>query len=486
MKITRHYLLALLAIIVLLTVGACSDGSGQAAAPTEIPAEPTEHTQPVEQTESAEQAEPADQGDADVSYTLVTSTGAEGLIFMGSGGEIEGIENPTLSARPGDTVEITLINGDGIQHDLAIGDLDVATGQIANKDLEKTVRFTVDEAGEYVYDCTVPGHHQAGMFGTLVVGEEGASGAVGEDIVHHPGDVPQPLDGRQPQTVSLELEAVEVTGQLADGTTYDYFTFNGTVPGPMLRVRLGDTVELKLTNAADSKFSHSIDLHAVNGPGGGHAYTETPPGVESVFTFKPLATGLFVYHCATPSVPHHITNGMYGLILVEPEEGLSPVDREYYVMQGELYTEQEFGASGHLDFSADKMSRETPEFYVFNGAAGALTQEDNVLTANTGETVRIFFGVGGPNKTSSFHVIGEIFDRVYTFGSLTSEPLTDVQTVTVPPGGATMVEFQVDVPGTYLLVDHALSRAERGLAGYLVVEGDPLEPGIYYQGPANP
>jgi nitrite reductase (NO-forming) len=312
-----------------------------------------------------------------------------------------------------------------------------------------------------------------------------AEPAVGQNIVHPPSDLPQPIGARGPETIHVDLEAREVVGQLADGATYSYFTFNGTVPGPMLRARVGDTVELTLVNADDSQFSHSIDLHAVNGPGGGHVYTETNPGEENTFSFKALAPGLFVYHCATPSVPHHITNGMYGLILIEPEGGLAPVDHEYYVMQGEMYTTQPFGSTGALTFSADKMSHEDPEYYVFNGAANALTQDENVLRAKVGETVRIFFGVGGPNKTSSFHVIGEIFDRAYDFASLTTPPLAHVQTVTVPPGGAWMVEFQVDVPGTYLLVDHALSRTERGLVGHLVVEGDE-QPEIFSDGPAAP
>lgn len=323
-----------------------------------------------------------------------------------------------------------------------------------------------------------PSAAQADGGSTSTAGEP----AFGENIVHHPADIPDPIGSREPETVRVALEAVEVVGQLADGATYSYFTFNGSVPGPMIRVRVGDTVELTLANSGDSHFPHSIDLHAVNGPGGGHKYTQTNPGEEKTFTFTALAPGLYVYHCATPSVPHHITNGMYGLILVEPEGGLPPVDREYYVMQGEIYTAEPFGATGALTFDPEKMSQEAPEYYVFNGSAGALTLDDNVLKANVGETVRIFFGVGGPNKTSSFHVIGEIFDRAFDFGSLTSPPLTDVQTISVPPGGAWMVEFQVDVPGTYLLVDHALSRLERGLVGYLVVEGEE-QPEIIHDGP---
>jgi len=196
-----------------------------------------------------------------------------------------------------------------------------------------------------------------------------------------------------------------------------------------------------------------------------------------MFTPKALNPGLFVYHCATPMVADHIANGMYGLILVEPEGGLAPVDREFYVMQGELYTAGAYGESGHQMSDVQKLLDEEPEYFLFNGAVGALT-EQKPLRASVGETVRIFFGVGGPNFTSSFHVIGEIFDRVYDFASLTSPPLTDVQTTMVPTGGAAVVEFQVQVPGNYILVDHSLSRLQRGLAGYLVVEG-PEAPEIY-------
>jgi nitrite reductase (NO-forming) len=272
--------------------------------------------------------------------------------------------------------------------------------------------------------------------------------------------------------VRVELETVEVQGRLAEGVGFTYWTFNGKVPGPFIRVRVGDTVEVQLKNSAGSTMMHSVDFHAATGPGGGAVASQTGPGEENSFTFKALNPGLYVYHCATPMVAQHIANGMYGLILVEPEGGLQPVDREFYVMQGEVYTAQPFGSQGQLDFDPQALLDERPQYFVFNGAAGALTSDEMAMHARVGETVRIFFGVGGPNFTSSFHVIGEIFDRVYSFASLTSEPLTNVQTVSVPPGGATMVEFTLDVPGRYLLVDHALSRLERGLVGFLYAEGE--------------
>jgi nitrite reductase (NO-forming) len=218
------------------------------------------------------------------------------------------------------------------------------------------------------------------------------------------------------------------------------------------------------------------------GRGGAHT-TQTEPGKETIVTFKALKPGIYVYHCATPSVAHHITSGMYGLILVEPEGGLPRVDREFYVMQGELYTVDAVGGKGEQEMDYDKLISERPEYFVFNGAVGSLTKT-HPLYANAGETVRIFFGVGGPNFTSSFHVIGEIFDSVYNLGSVTSPLLTNVQTVTVAPGGATIVDFKIDRGGQYVLVDHALSRAERGLAGYLMVDG-PENDDIMHEGPAK-
>jgi nitrite reductase (NO-forming) len=296
-------------------------------------------------------------------------------------------------------------------------------------------------------------------------------------IVRDPTEMPPMVGKRAPRRVKVDLETTEITGQLADGATYRYWTFNNKVPGPFIRVRVGDTVEVRLHNHDDSTMMHNVDFHAVTGPGGGAKATDAGAGETRSFEFTAINPGLFVYHCAVPMAAQHIANGMYGMILVEPEGGLPKVDREFYVMQGEIYTEQRFGSTGELTESHQRLMDERPEYFVFNGAVGALTS-DKTLKANVGETVRIFFGVGGPNFTSSFHVIGEVFDRVYAMGSLTSPPVRDVQTVSVPPGGATVVEFKVEVPGKYMLVDHALTRAARGLVGMLEVTG-PENQAIY-------
>lgn len=440
-------------------------------------------------------SQPVKTSGASVEYTLKGVTGqTPPMAFFGVGGAIDGLANPTLEAKTGDTVTIHFINSDPVMHDLTIDVLNVSTGQIMGVDETGVLTFEATEPGEFVYRCTVPGHDTVGMKGIINITGEPIAAADGYtttattqvvaavptaapaaadavSIIRSPADVPPPVGDREPTTIQVALTTKEVTGALADGTTYSYFTFDGQIPGPMLRVRVGDTVEMTIRNADDSLFPHSIDLHAVTGPGGGAVYTQTNPGGETMFTFQAINPGLFVYHCATPSVAHHIASGMYGLILVEPEGGLPPVDKEFYVMQGEIYTAQPFGTKGNLDFSMENMLDENAEYFVLNGASMALTSDENALHANVGETVRIFFGVGGPNATSSFHVIGEIFDRVYDQASLTANPLTDVQTTTVPPGGATMVEFEVEVPGRYILVDHALSRLERGLAGFLYVEG---------------
>lgn len=297
------------------------------------------------------------------------------------------------------------------------------------------------------------------------------------DIVRAPADLPGRLGERGPETIKVGLETVEVTGTLADGATYHYWTFNRKVPGPFVRVQVGDTVEVSLHNVDDSSEPHSVDFHAATGPGGGGEATHAAPGETKGFSFKALKPGLYVYHCAAPLAAEHIANGMYGLILVEPEEGLPPVDREFYVMQGEIYTAEDFGSRGQLQGSRERLLDEDPEYYVFNGAAEALTGS-NALRAEVGETIRIYFGVGGPNESSSFHVIGEIFDKAYERGSFAMPPMVDVATISVPPGGGAVAELTLEVPGEFVLVDHALSRAARGLVGKLIVEG-PEEPAIF-------
>lgn len=302
-----------------------------------------------------------------------------------------------------------------------------------------------------------------------------------------PPMVPRPVGKRPATKLIVNMEVIEKEMEMADGVTYNYWTFDGSVPGSFIRTRVGDEIEFHFKNHPDSKLPHNIDLHAVTGPGGGAESSYVAPGQQSTFTFKTINPGLYVYHCATAPVGMHIANGMYGLILVEPEGGLPPVDREFYVMQGDFYTEGENGERGLQAFDMNKAVNEDADYVVFNGKVGGLTG-DNALHAKVGETVRLFVGNGGPNLVSSFHVIGEIFDKVYVEGG--SSINENVQTTLIPAGGAAIVEFKVEVPGNLVLVDHSIFRAfNKGALGILEVEGEENEKvygGKISEGPYNP
>jgi nitrite reductase (NO-forming) len=430
-------------------------------------------------------------------HKIVMKTGVQNgkMVYIDN----KGVVNPTLKGKVGDTVEITLTSGEGAQHDIVIDGV-VKSPMFDGKSKPITVSFKLTQPGQFTYYCSVPGHREIGMVGLLevtgpadwvakapaaapaaVLGAT-AGGAIAPastravSIAQDPNAVPKPLGERPPQLVKYAIETVELDGRLDDGATFTYWTFARKVPGPMLRVKVGDTVEVALTNNKNSKAIHSIDLHSATGGLGGGEHTQVAPGETKTITFKALNPGLYVYHCATPSVAHHISAGMYGLILVEPKGGLPKVDKEFYVMQGDLYTNHKFGTKGHHEYSHDKAGDELPSYYTFNGSVGALGKEHK-MEVDVGQTVRIYFGVGGPNKVSSFHVIGEIFDKVYSEGA-TNTVKENVQTTLVPAGGATIVDFKVQHPGKYILVDHALSRAGKGLAGIMEVRGK-ADPTVY-------
>ncbi|MGH6790445.1 MAG: copper-containing nitrite reductase [Pseudolabrys sp.] len=453
---------------------AAASSATPAASPAPIaPSSPQQAAQNPPAPAAATNVAPAVTYIPDARYTLRSGIAEGRMVFIGVGGSIDGKVNPVMTAAEGQVVQLTLINGEGAEHDIVFPDQDARSPRVTGKGASTTLAFRAGKSGDFVYFCSVPGHRLAGMQGQFIVTPKPPAPTVVEaDISRAPDDLPPPITRREPQTVRVDLLAVEVEGRLAEGTTFGYWTFNGKVPGPFIRVRVGDTVDIHLKNSADSSMIHSVDFHAATGPGGGAAALQVDPGKEKSMTWKALVPGLYVYHCATPMVAEHIANGMYGLILVEPEGGLPPADHEFYVMQGEIYTDKAFGQHGSQEFSVEKLLDEKPEYFVFNGSVGAISKL-HPLHAKVGDTVRIFFGVGGPNFTSSFHVIGEIFDRVYMLGGLQSPPLNGIQTVTVPPGGAVITEFKLLVPGNYTLVDHALARAERGLVGILSVEGPP-------------
>ncbi len=316
--------------------------------------------------------------------------------------------------------------------------------------------------------------------------------------------VPPPITRKSPAIVEVHLNSNRDIMEIKQGMKYEFWTFEGHVPGPFIRVREGDILEVHHTSSDASGMPHNVDFHSVTGPGGGAPVLTAVKGEEKVAWFKMLHPGLFIYHCAAPPVMDHIANGMYGLILVEPKKGLPKVDREFYVLQSEFYTirppqapevavdhehmDKEAAAKEKDDFWGEEAGEEKapellkfshqeglnehPTFVLFNGKYNSLVGE-GMLKAKTGEKVRIFFGNAGPNLISSFHVIGEIFDNVYRDADLISPPGHSVQTTLVPAGGATVVEFGLEVPGNYTLVDHAIFRIEKGAVGFLNAEGEP-------------
>lgn len=419
---------------------------------------------------------------ASVIYTLRSGIADGRMVFLGVGGGIDGQTNPDLVLHQGERAQINLINGEGAEHDIVVDLYGVRSNRVVGKGASTTISLVAQKSGVFAYYCSVPGHREAGMLGKLRVEPGPRTGAapLAPDVSRDPTDLPPPLHARAPRIVRIDLTAVEVKGRLDDKTTYQFWTFGGKVPGPFIRARLGDTLEIHLKNDATSILAHSVDFHGAIGPGGGSLYSQAFPGEEKVFSFRAMVPGLFVYHCATPSIAQHVSNGMYGLLLIEPQGGLSEVDREFYVMQGELYTTRPFGSQGEQEMNYEKLMSQRPDYFLFNGAVGALTKE-HPLRARLGETIRIFFGVGGPNFPSSFHVIGEVFDRVQRGGG---PPLKNEQTVSIPPGDAATFELKLRRPGHFNLIDHALSRIERGLDGDLIVEGA-RDDDLMHPGPAR-
>jgi nitrite reductase (NO-forming) len=308
-------------------------------------------------------------------------------------------------------------------------------------------------------------HSSASASLETIVGEEPAATAAAPNV-------PPPLTRHHATKVILDLEVKEHVETLADGVTYTYWTFGDDAPGRFIRVREGDLVETHFSNHPDNMFSHNVDFHAAAGPEGGGDASFVAPGHSTTFSWRAMNPGLYLYHCVAAPAGLHIANGMYGLLLVEPKEGLPKVDKEFFVVQGEFYTRGAYGERGQQGFSMEKALKEQPEYVVFNGHVGALMGE-HALRVKTGQSVRMYLGNPGPSLVSSFHIVGAIFNNVYGEGGSTINQ-HNVQTTVVPVGGASMVEMVADVPGSYTIVDHAMFRAfNKGAMGLLEVEGAP-------------
>jgi nitrite reductase (NO-forming) len=293
-------------------------------------------------------------------------------------------------------------------------------------------------------------------------------------VAADPTDIPDPIDRDESRTIELEMTTQEMTAEIEDGVTFDYMTFDGQIPGPMVRARVGDTIDLTLTNDESNAMAHNVDFHACYGPGGGAEATNVAPGESARLRFQVRYPGFHIYHCAVPNLDYHISAGMFGGILVEPEDGLSEVDHEFYVGQHEIYTDGDTGEEGHHKYDFGAQAREEPTYVLMNGEKYALTPDNHgAMSVETGDTARVFFCVGGPNYDSSFHAIGNVWDEVYPQGGIDSEPHRNVQTTPVKPGSCTVTTMHFPVPGGVKLVDHALSRvARKGFMGIIAAEGE--------------
>ncbi|MGN8217904.1 copper-containing nitrite reductase [Halococcus morrhuae DSM 1307] len=305
-----------------------------------------------------------------------------------------------------------------------------------------------------------------------------------ERVAADPTDIPEPIDRTEPKHHEITLEAKEVTAEIEDGVTFNFMTFDGRVPGPMIRLREGDTVSFTMENLPENKREHNVDMHAIYGTGGGSVATTAEPGTANGMRFEATYPGAYIYHCAVPNMDQHISTGMFGMVLVEPKAGMPPVDREFYLGQHEVYTDKAVGEQGHHGFDADAMLNEAPTYVLFNGEKYPFTPDRyGTMSAETGETVRVFLVTGGPNVSSNFHPIGNVWTRAWRDGALASQPERYVQTMKVPPGSCMVGEMDLPVPSRIKLVDHALTRVtRRGLLAEIDVTG-PERPEVFDPAP---
>ncbi len=293
-------------------------------------------------------------------------------------------------------------------------------------------------------------------------------------VAANPRDIPSPINRNRPVTHNITLESKDLISEIEPGVQFKFMTYGGQVPGPMIRVRQGDKMNLTFKNNSQNTLLHNVDFHAVYGTGGGSKATLCPPGQSRELHAKLMYPGAFIYHCAVPKLDEHISSGMFGMIVVEPNEGLSEVDHEFYLGQHEVYSNKEAGEKGFHEIDVESMKAENPTYVLLNGEKKALTEDGyGTMKTQVGDTARIFMVTGGPNLSSSFHAIGNVWTKAWREGAIASEPEEYVQTCHVAPGSCGIFEMDFPVPEKSFLVDHALSRYNRkGMLGVIEVEGE--------------
>jgi nitrite reductase (NO-forming) len=421
-------------------------------------------------------------GGAPNAATNTTSAGGATLGTL----EIHSIDlgfKPTnLNVEKAGRYTIKFVNDGVILHDVTF-----PTGAKIEAKAHETKTVDVDvPASGLTFLCSIPGHAEAGMKGAISVGGNTAGGQNADD---HGGPAPiadvQPddtapaptlYDAAAPAALSGTTHDVELTIEekdmtVAKGFVQHVWTFNGTVPGPVIRVQVGDTVRIHLKNPATSKLAHSVDFHASQ-VAWNDEMTSINPGEEKLYEWKADYAGVWMYHCGTAPALHHIANGMYGMVIVEPKGGLPKVDKEFALVQSEWYLGPQKGPASLTKASA---AAPAPDYVVFNGVANQY--KDSPLKVGTGEKVRIFVLNAGPSVDSSFHIVGTIFNTVIKEGvALTSGNAGNygAQAVDLAPAQGAIVEFTTAEDGLYPIVTHAFNFVGRGALGLIQAgDGDP-------------
>jgi nitrite reductase (NO-forming) len=392
-----------------------------------------------------------------------------------------GFDPQTLTVSAAGTYAITFVNDGSTTHDLTFPD----GTKLTAKAKQTTTGSVAVPAGGTSFLCSIPGHAAAGMTGQIgISGSAQAAPAASAAPLGGSGDAAPQADPNAPAYVlrdataphvmagtthDVDLPIIETDVTVAKGFVVHAWTFGGTVPGPVIRVHLGDTVRVHLTNRGS--MSHSIDFHASQ-TAMNDQMVEIAPGASFTYTFRADYAGVWMYHCGTAPALHHIANGMFGMVIVEPKGGFAKVDKEIALVQSEWYLA---GQKEPVSLPKASAGAPSPDFVVFNGVANQY--KDNPIMVPTKGRVRVFVLDAGPNIDSSFHVVGTIFDQVIKEGIVLSRGNAGgwgSQAVDLSPAQGAVIEFSPLEDGMYPLVTHAFNFVGRGAVGiFMAGDGDP-------------
>jgi nitrite reductase (NO-forming) len=477
---SRRRVLGVIAIA-LVTVAACTPASaGRAWTFPPVPSiEPAPPAAPAASAAPAATAPPAA-----ASAAPAAPAGGDVLGTLEITSVDLGFQPTNLTVDAPGTYAFVLRNTGTIVHDVTFPDGTKITAQAG-----ETATGSVAIPAEGIsFLCSIPGHADAGMKGSVTVkgsaaassGDSHGGPAPALDVqpdpnapapLRHDPTAPAVLDG---DVHDIDLVIEERTMTVAPGFVVAVWTFGGTVPGPVIRVRLGDLVRIHLKNPSTNKLPHSVDFHsslvAWNGP-----MTSINPGEEKLYEFRAKYAGVWMYHCGTAPALHHIANGMYGMIIVEPKGGLAPVEQEYALVQSEWY----LGEQGQpVSLTKAAAGAPSPDFVVFNGVADQY--KDGPIEIPVGKRIRVFLLDAGPNIDSSFHIVGTIFSRVIKEGVELAPDNAGgwgSQAVDLSPAQGAIVEFEMADDGLYPIVTHAFNFVGRGALGlFKAGDGEPKNP----------